>query len=104
MNENRYKGATFTCLTPGCGEEFHLDIELAKELGESPGVKGLCNRCYRHAAQTVREGKTTWKELNEKGLAFSSRRWKDELGGNMVLTALERIRTLEAALAAAEES
>lgn len=44
-----------TCLNPNCdGAQFS---------------RGLCRSCYQLASRLVREGRTTWKELVEKGRA-----------------------------------
>jgi hypothetical protein len=47
-------------------------------------ARGLCQRCYNHARAHIREGKTSWKEMERRGLAQPTtppgdawrRRWK----------------------------
>jgi hypothetical protein len=35
--------------------------------------RGNCNRCYVRYQQAIRDGKTTWAELEEKGLALRAK-------------------------------
>jgi hypothetical protein len=36
--------------------------------------RGNCNRCYVRYQQAIRDGKTTWTELEEKGLALRAKK------------------------------
>lgn len=36
--------------------------------------RGMCSACYANAARLVRNGKTTWKSLERRGLALKSKR------------------------------
>ncbi len=47
--------AKAVCLTPGCGREAH--------------IRGLCNRCATGARKAIKDGKTTWEQLEAMGLA-----------------------------------
>ena len=43
------------CLTPGCGREGK--------------IRALCGRCCTAARKAVKDGKTTWEQLEAMGLA-----------------------------------
>jgi len=44
------------CITPNCGKDARW--------------KGLCQTCYGAAKRLIEEGKTTWPELQDLGLAI----------------------------------
>ena len=44
-------------------------IECTREAGS----RGLCSACYASAFNLIYQGKTTWKELEDRKLALSSK-------------------------------
>ncbi len=51
------------CLTPSC----HNDSGWTKTMRK--GSRGLCRQCYIVASRFVRQGRTTWEELERLNLA-----------------------------------
>lgn len=49
------------CMTPEC-------VRPSK-----PGNKGMCRSCHSAVARLVRQGRITWQQLEEKGLAKPER-------------------------------
>lgn len=47
---------------------------LIKECGREAKTRGLCQSCYNALRVRVRDGKVTWEQLEEAGLAESSGR------------------------------
>lgn len=59
----------YICKIEGCGKRAH--------------TRGVCQNCYRKAANLVKNGETSWEELEEMGLVDSSKKTRSSAFAKM---------------------